>query len=112
MKESHLHQFKSFRFRSIEFCVFDSKTTVFFVLVEFNDEDKKDLPHTDVEEIQSTAWVKLSDALLIPSYKFFIPENSTYLVDVSRLLYDYQNMGYDQFNELYNGKDLEIENDD
>jgi hypothetical protein len=89
-----------------------SKTTVFFVLVEFNDEDKKDLPHTDVEEIQSTAWVKLSDALLIPSYKFFIPENSTYLLDVSRLLYDYQNMEYNQFNELYNGKDLEIENDD
>lgn len=89
-----------------------SKTTVFFVLVEFNDPEKKDLPHTDVEEIQSTAWVTLSDALKIPAYQFFIPENSTYLRDVSLLLRDYQTLPLDEIKEKYKVEDLVIEQDD
>lgn len=89
-----------------------SKTTVFFVLVEFNDSEKRDLPHTDVEEIQSTAWVTLSDALNIPSYKFFIPENSTYLRDVSTLLRDRQTLSTDKLTDKYKIEDLVIELDE
>ena len=79
---------------------------------EFNDPEKRDLPHTDVEEIQSTAWVTLSDALNISSYKFFIPENYTYLRDVSRLLRDRQILSVDKLTEKYKVKDLVIEQDD
>lgn len=89
-----------------------SKTTVFFVLVEFNDPKKRDLPHIDVEEIQSTAWVTLSDALKISSYKFFIPENSTYLRDVSTVLRDRQTLSLDKLTDKYKIEDLVIEQDD
>ena len=86
-----------------------SKTNVYSVLLEFNDPNKKDLPFTDVDEIESTAWIALSDALKIPPYKFFIPENATYLTDLNNLLIESKLKSEEEINLKYNVCDLRIE---
>ncbi len=85
-----------------------SKTNVFAILVTFVDPEIKDLPHTDIEEIAKTSWVKLSEARKIPSHKFFIPENKTYLDDAYKLIEDLNTLSANEIVTKYQVSNLEI----